>query len=120
MSTVILSEIAAVRIDAACSMPARKLAGAAIAAASNSRLMVMPPPDVSATRETGPTCAPSASTASSERAGVGAIGGAAAKGLSLLCLAGGRKFQKFGSSQAGLETPSNGFCEAGANLDFIA
>jgi hypothetical protein len=34
-------------------MPARKLAGAAIAAASNSRLMVTPP-EVSATSEPGP------------------------------------------------------------------
>jgi hypothetical protein len=42
MLTVILSEIVAVSIDAACWMPARKLAGAAMAAASNKRLMVIP------------------------------------------------------------------------------
>src|SRR6266704_262009 len=53
--TVILSEIAADNIDAACCMPARKLAGAAIAAASNKRLMVMPP-DVTATVEFGTLC----------------------------------------------------------------
>ena len=53
MLTVIWSEIAAVNIDAACWMPARKLAGAAIAAASNKRLMVMPP-DVMETVEVGP------------------------------------------------------------------
>src|SRR4051795_4573260 len=52
MFTVILSEIAAVRIDTACSMPARKLAGAAKAAASYKRLMVIPP-DVTATAEPG-------------------------------------------------------------------
>src|SRR3954447_18589785 len=52
MFTVILSEIAAVRIDTACSMPARKLAGAAKAAASYRRLMVIPP-DVTATAEPG-------------------------------------------------------------------
>ncbi len=52
MLTVILSEIVADRIDAACSMPARKLAGAFMAAVSNNRLMVMPP-DVMATTEDG-------------------------------------------------------------------
>jgi hypothetical protein len=49
---VIWSEIDCVRIDAACVIPARKLAGAAIAAASNSRLIVMPP-DVTATVDPG-------------------------------------------------------------------
>src|ERR1700730_13326669 len=51
--TVILSEIDVPRIDTACWMPARKLAGAAMAAASNKRLMVMPA-DVTATTEPGP------------------------------------------------------------------
>ena len=73
-------------------------------------------PDL-ATTETGPDCALSASTASFERAGVGTIGGAAAKGLSPWCAAGGKKFKKFGSSQAGLKAPSNGSCVSGANLD---
>ena len=43
-------------IDAACWMPARKLAGAAMAAASNNRLMVMPP-EVRATTVGTPDCA---------------------------------------------------------------
>ncbi|MEY9705284.1 hypothetical protein ACFLEY_13990 [Bradyrhizobium sp. YCK136] len=50
---VILSEIAELRSAAACSIPARKLAGAAIAAVSKMRLMVSPP-EVSATTEPGP------------------------------------------------------------------
>src|SRR6476646_5846832 len=54
--TVILSEIVPARIPAACCMPARKLAGAAMAAASNKRLMVMPP-DVTATLELAAACA---------------------------------------------------------------
>src|SRR5712672_331960 len=55
MLTVILLVIVADRIEAACWMPARKLAGAAIAAASNMRLMVKPPlPDVTATTEPAP------------------------------------------------------------------
>src|ERR1035437_79376 len=73
MLTVILSEIVAAKIDAACSMPARKLAGAAMAAASNRRLMVMPLPDVSATTEVGPFCAREDATASLVRAGVDGI-----------------------------------------------
>jgi hypothetical protein len=44
MFTAILSEIAAVNSDAACCMASRKLLGAAMAAASNKRLMVMPRP----------------------------------------------------------------------------
>src|SRR5579871_6662740 len=52
--TVILLVIVADRIDAACSMPARKLAGAAMAAASKIRLMVNPLLDVSATTEPVP------------------------------------------------------------------
>src|SRR4051812_47124780 len=55
MLTVILSEIAAASIATACCMPARKLAGAAKAAASKTRLMVMPP-DVTATKEPGSPC----------------------------------------------------------------
>ena len=54
---MILLVIVEARIEAACSIPARKLAGAAIAAASNRSVMVRPPPDVSATREPGPACA---------------------------------------------------------------
>ena len=50
--TVILSEIDAVNNEAACCIPARKLDGAAIAAASNKRLIVMPPV-VTATMELG-------------------------------------------------------------------
>src|ERR1700740_2376301 len=50
---VILSEIAELRSVAACSMPARKLAGAAIAAAPKMRLMVRPP-EGSPTTEPGP------------------------------------------------------------------
>src|SRR5579871_3839457 len=52
--TVILLVMVAERIAAACSMPARKLAGAAIAAASNTRLMVKPLEEVSATIEPTP------------------------------------------------------------------
>jgi len=48
--TVIGSEIAAASIAAACSMPARKLGGAARAAASYKRSNVRPP-DVMATAE---------------------------------------------------------------------
>src|ERR1700683_5354857 len=73
MLTVILLVIVADNIEAACSIPARKLAGAAIAAASNNRLMVRPPVAVSATTEPGPPgpfWAASASTASSGRVGV--------------------------------------------------
>src|SRR5437588_13116323 len=55
MLTVIWSDIAAVNKDTACCMPARKLAGAAMAAASNKRLMMMPP-DVTATVELGLFC----------------------------------------------------------------
>src|SRR5690348_6484855 len=51
--SVILSEIAEPKSDAACSIPDRKLAGAAIAAASKIRL-IMRPPDVSATTEPTP------------------------------------------------------------------
>src|SRR5450756_2678058 len=71
---VILSDTVALNIAAACSMPARKLAGAAMAAASNKRLMVMPFPEVSATTVVGPLWALSAWTASLERTGVGASG----------------------------------------------
>src|ERR1700758_3284597 len=46
--TVILSEIVAANIVAACSIPFRNFGGAAIAAASNKRSIVIPP-DVSAT-----------------------------------------------------------------------
>src|SRR5689334_15032033 len=67
--TVILSEIAELRSAAACSMPARKLAGAAIAAASKIRLIVIPPPDVSATMEPGPPGPFWAAWASTESAG---------------------------------------------------
>src|SRR4051812_12020096 len=52
MLTVILSEIDAAMIATACWIPARKLAGAASAAASYKRLMVIPP-DVTATAEPG-------------------------------------------------------------------
>src|SRR5437868_7836148 len=72
MLTVILSEIAAVNSDAACWMPARKLAGAAMAAASNRRLMVRPP-DVTATTVAGPLCALGDCVASPVRAGADGI-----------------------------------------------
>src|SRR3954452_5613363 len=72
MLTVILSEIAAVSNEAACWIPARKLAGAAMAAASNNRLMVMPP-IVMTSAVVGPLCAPSDSAASLVRAGVDGI-----------------------------------------------
>src|SRR5438876_1174018 len=49
-------------------MPARKLAGAAIAAASNSRLMVIPP-DVMLVTVMAPLWAPEDSTASLTRVG---------------------------------------------------
>src|SRR5690242_11457384 len=52
--TVILLVIVADRIDAACCIPARKLAGAAIAAASKIRLIVKPALDVTATTEPVP------------------------------------------------------------------
>src|SRR5580700_6339617 len=52
--TVILLVIVADRIDAACSIPARKLAGAAIAAESKMRLIVKPLLEVSATTEPVP------------------------------------------------------------------
>src|SRR3982074_1039758 len=53
-------------------MPARKLAGAAMAAASNRRLMVMPP-DVIATTVAEPLCALKDCVASLVRAGVDGI-----------------------------------------------
>src|SRR6266481_4482145 len=91
MLTVILSEIVAVKIDAACWMPARKLAGAAMAAASNNRLIVMPP-DVAATTVVAPLCAPDDWTASLVRAGVDGISTAApANGFSPLLPAWGKK-----------------------------
>src|SRR3979490_3167938 len=95
MFTVILSEIAAVRIEAACCMPARQLAGAAIAAASNNRLMVIPP-DVRATSEVGPLCALADATASAVSAGVTKIStGALASGvLPPVPIEGGGKFVK--------------------------
>src|ERR1700746_1299317 len=80
---VILSEIAELKIVAACSMPARKLAGAAIAAASKMRLMVRPP-EVSATTEPGPPEpeAPTAASASYVSAGsTTGVGGALAVGV---------------------------------------
>lgn len=52
--TVILLVTVADRIDAACSMPAWKLEGAAIAAASKIRLIVNPPLDVTAKMEPVP------------------------------------------------------------------
>src|SRR5580704_11118489 len=72
--TVILLVIVADRIDAACSMPVRKLAGAAIAAASKIRLIVKPLLEVSATTEPvppppEPVTAAIASTDSSGRVG---------------------------------------------------
>src|ERR1700738_2836700 len=93
MLTVILSEIAPVNIEAACWMPARKLAGAAMAAASNKRLTVMPP-DVVATTVVAPLCALSAWAASLVSTGVGgnATAGALADGVPSLwatLLAGG-------------------------------
>src|SRR5260221_7531300 len=118
MLTVILSEIAAVNIDAACCMPARKLAGAAMAAASNWRLIVMPP-DVSATTETGPLCTFSAATASLDRAGVGIFGGTRAREFPPKFAAEARKIGST-SSPAPRKKLSEGSCGLGMNLDFIA
>src|SRR5271169_4527993 len=91
MLTVILLVIVADNIDAACSMPARKLAAAvveAMAAASNIRLIVKPLLDVAATTEPGPPepfWAACASTDSAGRVGVGEAigfgGGRKPKGL---------------------------------------
>src|ERR1700733_6400584 len=74
MLTVILLVIVADRIEAACSMPARKLAGAAIAAASKLRSIVKPLLEVSATTDPGPPgpealTAAAASTDSAGRTG---------------------------------------------------
>src|SRR6266850_5370423 len=74
MLTVILSEIAAANIETACWMPARKLAGAAKAAALKIRLMVMPP-EVTATMEPGsPSAAEPPAAAESTGIAVGANG----------------------------------------------
>src|SRR3984957_20966802 len=101
-------------------MPARKLAGAAMAAASNSRLMVIPPSnDVSPTTVVGPDWAASDWTASSESTGVGTIGGAGAE-LPVSRATGEMKFSKFGSSQAGPNEPPDWACWSGTNFDFIA
>ena len=75
MLTVILLVIVADRIDAACCIPARKLAGAAIAAASKMRLIVNPLLEVTATTEPVPpdplwAIADWASTDSAEIVGV--------------------------------------------------
>src|SRR5581483_191767 len=86
MLTVIGSVSAALNIAAACSMPARKLAGAAIAAASNSRLMVKPLDPVTATVDPGPpgplaATAAWASCASAEASTGSGVGGAEFPGL---------------------------------------
>src|SRR5579863_7567656 len=76
--TVILLVIAADSIVAACSMPARKLAGAAMAAASKIKLIVKPLLEVSATTEPtpplpDPLTAAAASTDSSGRIGASGV-----------------------------------------------
>ena len=91
MLTVIWSEIDAVNSDAACWMPARKLAGAAIAAASNKRLMVMPPV-VMETVEVGPLWELRAWAASLVRAGADGISTEELAGGLPACEAGGEKF----------------------------
>src|SRR5271167_4421281 len=78
--TVILLVTVSERIAAACSIPVRKLAGAAIAAASKTRLMVKPLLEVSATTEPTPPLpepltAAMAWTASSGRTGAKGVGG---------------------------------------------
>ena len=95
MLTVILLEIAAHSSDAACSMPARKLVGAAVAAASKIRSKVMPP-FVTTTVEVEPVWALWAWTASLESAGVGTTGVAGAR-LPTSWPAGGWKFWKSGA-----------------------
>src|SRR5581483_11695452 len=80
--TVILLLMFAERIAAACSMPARKLAGAAIAAASKIRLIVKPLLEVSATTEPVPPAPEplTAAMACTDSAGrVGAMGVEAAE-----------------------------------------
>jgi hypothetical protein len=80
MLTVILLVMVAERIDAACSMAARKLAGAAMAAESKMRSNVKPVPDVMVTVEPAPLeplwlTAAWASTDSAGMVGVGAANG---------------------------------------------
>src|SRR6516164_5696240 len=80
MLTVILSLIDEDRIDAACSTPVRKLAGAATAAASKMRLIVKPVLDVMVTVEPTPPeplwlTAAWASTDSAEMVGVSGMCG---------------------------------------------
>src|SRR5580692_10998570 len=84
--TVILLVIVADRIAAACSIPLRKLAGAAIAAASKMRLMVKPLLEVSATTEPTPPppeplTAAMACTDSSGRIGATGCGGVLLMGV---------------------------------------
>src|ERR1700732_1110553 len=127
MSTVILSEIAEVNIDAACWMPARKLAGAAMAAASNSRLIVMPP-DVAATAVVAPFCALSAWAASLVSTGVGgnSTAGALADGVpslwpTLLAAEGERLVWIAEKARGGgVSKLSNGSLGSVTNLDLIA
>src|SRR6202023_884677 len=119
MFTVIWLVIVADRIAAACSMPARKLAGAAMAAASNTRLMVMPPPDVSATTVVGPLCALAASTDSLGRVGVGGTTGTRAEAPPPLLAVEGIA-RVLTSSQAVLSQLSGVSSGSVKNLDFIA
>src|ERR1700693_2545099 len=80
MLTVILSEMVAANIDAACSIPAWKLAGAAVAAASNMRLKVIPP-EVTVTVEVGAVCELAPTIASFESADTGKSCGPLAGGF---------------------------------------
>src|SRR5271166_4455611 len=129
--TVILLVMVADKVDAACSMPARKLAGAAIAAASNMRLIVKPLLEVSATMEPVPPepfWAAWASIDSDGRIGVRGgkiIGGVPKEGLPPLWPAPGKNEEgkKFilTLSPAALRSPSpKGSCGSEMNLNFIA
>src|ERR1700686_260167 len=124
MVRVIGSDIVADNIDAACSMPARKLAAAAVdamAAASKTRLKVMPP-DVSATTEPGPPgpfWALAACTASAGRAVVGIDNIAGGMPAAAFAPIAGKKLA-WTSGPTGLKESSENSSGSVTNLDFIA
>src|SRR6266700_1953666 len=122
MLTVILSEIAAVKIDAACWMPARKLAGAAIAAASNKRLMVMPPEVIARTVVAPPSAfAVRDVTASLVRAVDGIATGPLLGGVPRSGLAGDENFAKTSGPAVSRELKlSEGSCGSVMCPNFIA
>src|ERR1700730_7998381 len=119
MFRVILSDIDAVNNDAACCMVSRKPLGAAMAAASNKRLMVMPPAVMEVT-VVGPLCAVEDMTASLARAvnGIFTAPSPTPSGLPPLGAAGGKKFLET-SAPAVLRKPSAGSCRSVTNLVFI-